>query len=231
MTDWEQSETIGSLGTALAIVQGKIKNPTKNAEGYAGRYSYATLDHILEGLRLHLAENDLSLIQAPLAGNVLTQLIHKSGEWVRFPTPCNLGAPNKMVTAAQQWGSAITYARRYAICGLFEIYPDEDDDGHSTGEVDQRAAIQAQGDKRRTERQEPLDPYDSAEEIDHTLKAAMCQAIDKQETTEGIAELVNRVKDDQTCNQTTKKAILAHARTRWKVLDTAPTSPPSANGG
>lgn len=231
MTDlYEQSETIGKLTTALSVVQGKIKNPTKNAEGYAGRYSYATLDHVLEGLRLHLAENGLALVQSPTSTAVVTTLAHESGEWIRFSTPIETSS-NTKVTVAQAYGSGVTYARRYAVCGLFALYPDEDDDGHSTGVVDQRAAIQAHGDKRRTERQEPLDPYEPDEEPDHTYVAAMSQAIAATKSNAELDELAKRVKADKSCNTKTKQAIAKLGLARRKVLDTAPTSPPSANGG
>jgi hypothetical protein len=52
-------------------------------------------------------------------------LIHSYGEWIRdrcvFPVAQQ---------TAQAYGSAITYARRYALAAMVGIAPDEDDDGN-----------------------------------------------------------------------------------------------------
>lgn len=54
---------------------------------------------------------------------LVTRLTHASGQWFEslYPLPSN-GGP-------QQLGSAITYARRYALAAMLSVVADEDDDG------------------------------------------------------------------------------------------------------
>ncbi len=57
---------------------------------------------------------------------VLTRLMHKSGQWQEEEiavTPESFGP--------QQIGSAVTYMKRYAYCGMLGIASDEDDDGNA----------------------------------------------------------------------------------------------------
>ena len=70
---------------------------------------------------VHIQTNDYENNQV----RVITTLYHSSGEWVRGVLPVlarNLSDPKAL-------GSAITYARRYALCGILGISADADDDG------------------------------------------------------------------------------------------------------
>jgi len=52
-------------------------------------------------------------------------LIHESGEWISSTS----STPSKDATDPQKLGSAITYARRYALGAILSLNIDEDDDG------------------------------------------------------------------------------------------------------
>lgn len=148
----EHSESLAALGAALAAAQGEIENAHTNAEnkayarGNGPGYKYANLAEILNTARPVLAKHGLAVVQAPMFADgictVETMLLHKSGEWLSFPT----SAPVQKADP-QGVGSATTYLRRYslaALCGMAQ----EDDDGESA--VQRGNGQQArQGDRER----------------------------------------------------------------------------------
>lgn len=129
------SESTAALFAALSAAQGELKNPAKNRtvkvrmkSGGEYTFDYATLDSILEDARPVLAKNGLALVQGLQAGEqllLLTRLGHKSGEWLEVETPVLT-----VEHGPQALGSAISYARRYAVAPLLGIASEEDDDGN-----------------------------------------------------------------------------------------------------
>lgn len=136
------SEQINELAAALASAQAKfptIKNDStakiQTTKGGEYSYSYATLAATLEKVREHLAANGLAVSQFPetVDGAMIltTRLFHKSGQWLE--TVMSLAANTGDIKAV---GSAITYARRYAIMAVLGLATDDDDDdGDSAGKV------------------------------------------------------------------------------------------------
>lgn len=128
-----KSESIKNLAVALAKFQGKVSNPSNSKRVSAGKFSYkyAPLDEILNLVRPLLSENGLSIIQAPMSseGNVSvsTILLHDSGEYIELE-PITLKMDK---ITAQGAGSAITYARRYALSAVLGIASEDDDDANS----------------------------------------------------------------------------------------------------
>jgi hypothetical protein len=122
----EQSTSIKELATALAKVQGELKPAPKDSENPFFKSAYADLATVTKTVMPVLAKHGLSVTQvAEGEGNITTQLMHTSGEWLRGTLSLK---PVK--DDPQGRGSAITYARRYAlasICGLAT----EDDDGNA----------------------------------------------------------------------------------------------------
>ena len=122
------SETVGKLAGALAKAQGSITPPIKSKTANVGsyKYSYADLAEIIEALRHPLADNGLATVQSidnDEKGSILvTRLLHESGEWVEasYRLPQATG---------QQFGSALTYARRYSLSAIVGIAAEDDDDG------------------------------------------------------------------------------------------------------
>jgi len=134
-----KSESIAKLAEALAKAQGAFVNPPRNRNvvvkmkaGGSYSFAYATLDSIMEMVRKPLAENGLALIHSlglyETGPVCIASLLHSSGEWVSTPIPVIVGPG----ADAQQWGSALTYARRYGVSILLGIASDEDDDGNAS---------------------------------------------------------------------------------------------------
>jgi hypothetical protein len=125
------SAEIGELAKALAAAQGEMTSAAKDATNPHFKSRYATLASVWEAIRKPLTANGLSVSQIletePGGVAVRTMLLHASGQWLasRYVMPVG-----ERLTP-QAMGSAITYARRYALSAIVGIAPDDDDDGNS----------------------------------------------------------------------------------------------------
>lgn len=129
----EQSESIATLAKALVQVQGSVEGAVKGKVNPAFKSKYADLTSVWEACREPLVMNGLSVVQFPgeMIENQMTlttQLSHESGEWIR----ATLSIPLSKVDA-QGYGSAVTYARRYALAAVVGVCP-EDDDGNAASQ-------------------------------------------------------------------------------------------------
>lgn len=129
--------TDGLLAAALAKLQadlpriaksetGKVEGTTKDGKRYSYEYSYADLAGISAAIMPLLGANELAFIAKPTyVGErfvLAYSLLHSSGEREdgEYPLP-QTGTP-------QAIGSAITYARRYCLCAVTGVAPEDDDD-------------------------------------------------------------------------------------------------------
>jgi hypothetical protein len=132
------SETIGTIAAALAKAQAQLVNPEKSltgtiradGSGSAERsFRYAPLSSGLDIVRKTLSQHEIATVQTTsideAAGIVRlgTVLAHASGEWIASDWPvCAINetaAPHRM-------GTALTYARRYALFTLVGIAGEDD---------------------------------------------------------------------------------------------------------
>jgi hypothetical protein len=123
------SDSIGQISSALAKAQLHIGNASKDAKNPFFKSKYADLASVREACRKPLSENGLALTGSVICENGLWMYVGKlshaeSGEWFQTYVPL-LMAKNDM----QSFGSAQTYAERYAIKSLCAIAT-EDDDGN-----------------------------------------------------------------------------------------------------
>lgn len=137
---YEQSEDIGELAKALCEFQGALEGVSKDKEvevrtesGGTYRFWYADLASVWAAVRPLLKKCGLSVVQVPSrpgggAVDVVTQLAHTSGQWLRGRTSVPVLKDKRGVVSPQAVGSAITYAKRYALVAFLGI-PTEDDDG------------------------------------------------------------------------------------------------------
>jgi ERF superfamily len=117
-----------NLATALIAAKHNFKPILKTKTNPHYKSKYACLDSILDAISEALAASGLLLIQPTEIENGIpilkTILIHApTGD--RFESVL----PLPVLTDPQKLGSALTYYRRYGICNLLAISPDEDDDG------------------------------------------------------------------------------------------------------
>ena len=134
------SDSINELATALAAVQGAMEPARMNATNPFLKNKYADLNSVIESVKYLLAENGLSYVQMPntppveygVAIGLTTRLMHNSGQWIEETYTMPMPAEERGKSMMQVAGSAISYARRYALSAMLGIVADEDSDGNSS---------------------------------------------------------------------------------------------------
>lgn len=119
-----------TLAAAMALAFGEIEGATKSANNPHFKSKYADLTAVIDAIKPALIKHGLFFTQCPVPSEggvqVETVLHHSSGEHLSLGS---LFVPaNKQ--DAQGYGSALTYARRYALVTAFGV-PVEDDDGNA----------------------------------------------------------------------------------------------------
>jgi hypothetical protein len=120
----------GTLAAAMAVAFKEIEAATKDATNPHFKNKYAGLPQVIEAIKPALVNHGLFFTQrchpAEDGVSVETVLHHSGGEMLSLGI---LYLPaNKR--DAQGFGSALTYARRYALMTAFGV-PAEDDDGNA----------------------------------------------------------------------------------------------------
>lgn len=127
------SEQINELAGALAKAQGEITGALKDSANPFFKSKYSDLASCWDACRAALSKNGLSVTQFPTTEEatetyLVTSLMHSSGQWMRS----SLILKSKDDTS-QAMGSAITYARRYALCAIVGVAQVDDDGNAASG--------------------------------------------------------------------------------------------------
>lgn len=138
-----QSEQIDKLAEALAKAQCDITSPPRNREvevfskrtNSKYKFKYATLDGIIDHIRKPLSGNGLWFTQTLANGDgkyrLVTRLVHSSGQWIASETPLFVKPDANGEISNQEFGSALTYMKRYALAAMLGVAADEDDDANA----------------------------------------------------------------------------------------------------
>lgn len=193
-----------SLASALAKLQASMpevrKGETARVKSDKGNYSYtyANLADCSRAILPKLADLGLSFTSKPTvsgAGQFVLAyaLRHDSGDSDegRYPLP----DPGR--STPQQVGSAITYARRYALCAITGLAPDDDDDdgklatdGHLAAERREEQEREAE-DRRRAESQQFIAEFmPRIDEAGTTVQIAALEAEAKRKFQGGVISSV-----------------------------------------
>jgi ERF superfamily. len=126
------------LYKAILSAQKSFGAVVKNSTNPMFKSKYASLEAVLDAVRQPLLDAGLLLLQptfdngerdekgAPRCACIKTVIIHaESGESMEVITTIPVSKSD-----AQGYGSALTYARRYALMGILGLAP-EDDDGNA----------------------------------------------------------------------------------------------------
>ena len=125
----KSSDAINELANALCNAQSQMVGAVKDSANPFFKSSYADLTAVIKAIKQPFADNGLSYTQFPVSNEngvgVSTRLMHISGQWLEmeYTLPTVKKDP-------QASGSAITYARRYALQSIAGI-PTADDDAES----------------------------------------------------------------------------------------------------
>ena len=123
-----QSEHIEKLAAALCKVQGELDGAKADSVNPHFKSNYADLRSVWSAIRDLLAKNKLAVVQTGIESpigyiGIETTLMHESGQWISGV----MHLPSKRENDPQQYGSALTYARRYSLAAIVGVYQEDDD--------------------------------------------------------------------------------------------------------
>jgi hypothetical protein len=134
----ERSESIKALSMALAKFHSQVGKIAKDAKNPFFKSNYASLSHILQEVSEPLQSAGLVIAQFPDGTGLVTMLIHsESGEYISS----NYTMPVAKQNDPQAVGSAITYARRYAVSSILSLNV-SDDDGNAAAVQPKKQTLQ-----------------------------------------------------------------------------------------
>lgn len=185
-----------TLCSAMAAAFGEIEGATKSANNPHFKTKYADLTAVIEAIKPALINHGLFFTQHPKPSEkgitVETVLHHANGAHLSLG---ELFVPaNKQ--DAQGFGSALTYARRYALVTAFGV-PVEDDDGN--------AASRPQGsgrDNSEARQVSPTGPATQPQGMPDAEFARLVQLIEATSTDRSKMLAHFKVKDLRFLNQT-----------------------------
>jgi hypothetical protein len=120
----KRSESISNLSKALATFHSHVGKISKDAKNPFFKSNYASLPHILTEIQEPLEKSGLIITQFPDESGLTTMLIHaESGEYLEATYQMPVAKAND----PQALGSAISYARRYAVSSILSLKIDDDD--------------------------------------------------------------------------------------------------------
>ena len=126
-----QSPEINELALALVSAQAEFSVVPKGSVNPFFKSKYAGLPEVVSHTAPVLAKHGLAISQfitySEHGGDeLLTYLIHKSGQFIAYSMRLHLAKDDM-----QSFGSACSYARRYAYMSCLSIISDEDDDANA----------------------------------------------------------------------------------------------------
>ena len=175
-----KSETITELSKAFAKMQKELEQPFKNANNPFFKSKYVPLENVVDSITKASSKHGLSFTQFPSSdenGNVTvgTMVMHESGEWIEYD-PIRL---KPVKNDPQAVGSAITYAKRYALSAIFGITSDNDDDGNEATQLGKTAS------KTIQKKQVPTTSNKIPKEVVKAYKDAIQSVIDRTGKNDG----------------------------------------------
>ncbi len=129
----ESSDSTAKLDTALAKAQGAFSAAAKDKTNPHFRANYADLASVWDACRSALASCGVAVTQWLVHAedqrlHIVTRLACE-GEWIRARWSMPV-----VKADAHGYGSAVTYARRYALAAAVGVVADDDDDGNAASE-------------------------------------------------------------------------------------------------
>jgi hypothetical protein len=122
----------------LISIQSELKAP-KNQFNSFGRYHYRNAEDILEGLKPLLLKYNCTLTisdEIKTAGDIIyvesTATIHHEEDSISVAAQAGIDINAKGMSPAQAFGASSSYARKYALGGLFLLDDSKDADATNT---------------------------------------------------------------------------------------------------
>jgi hypothetical protein len=161
---------------ALCSARAEFSEIKKTKTNPHFKSKYADLDAVIAATQPALSKHGLAVISFPMlvtdAAYLQTRLYHVSGEFIECTYALPLGLK------PQEFGSALTYARRYTLCALLNVAAEDDDDSNGAGNTPPVAKSQ------------PTKPGNSASNISEKQIARMMSIAQAAGFTEGAVKAV-----------------------------------------
>jgi hypothetical protein len=127
------SESINKISTALLDAQQAITFAAKDSRNPHFKNTYADLPSVIDAIKGPLNKAGIVFLQTGSPSDdgclhLTTRLQHSSGEWIEDTLVMPLPKQDP-----QGFGSAMTYARRYALSAITGLYQDDDDGNKGSG--------------------------------------------------------------------------------------------------
>ncbi len=163
------SEETNELATALAKIQGEIKNVPKESTNPHFKSKYADLASDLDIVRPVCSRHGVGITQTMYKNDgewvLETTLRHTSGQWLSGDYPI---LPEK--PGPQALRSAVTYARRTTLEAILGIAGEDDDGNLATGKTTQMAHQTLNPPRQITTQVQRLSPETAAGNIDKPIQ-------------------------------------------------------------
>ena len=214
----------------LITIQQGLK-VTKDKSGDKGRFKFRSAEDIFEKAKKYLQETDTAVVvtdelaevggrcaikaTATLYGSEGTAIASASG-WACLDSHTftdKFGNTGKSMSNEQATGSASSYARKYALCGLFAIDNDENDPDQPN--------IQPAPEQQKPAKPQPKQPSTkapTAEPLNHEEIAAymaLCADIDASENIEQIKANAAMAKGTRYAEKVNAHAIKVAEERGW----------------
>jgi hypothetical protein len=165
----ESSAEIGELCAALVQFQAHVTGAPKHGKNPHFKSKYTRLEDAWNAAREPLSAAGLAVLQWPSSDgdgkvSVCTRIVHKSGQWMSGTLTIEL-THDRGGSKAQAYGSAITYACRYAFLAALGLPPEDDD-----AETDRAVAA-----SRRPDSDRPPPPQQQAPRAQPTFRFGKLQ--------------------------------------------------------
>jgi hypothetical protein len=216
------SSDVTELAKAMLKVQAALSPALKDKTNPFTKSTYATLNSVMDSCRTALLAESIWLTQYPSpveSGNLglVTKLTHAdSGQWqsslLVIPLP---------KADPQGYGSALTYARRYALSAMLGMVTEDDDDGEAAKSPSPRRASQKNCDnspqKHDSCEDEPRHGGTSKNALKSKPEERLFRSLPK---IDGINYQSVTAQDGRSCivasgNTQAKKALLTGAGFKW----------------
>jgi cytochrome c556 len=204
------SEQTDKIFKALIAAQKEMGKLVKDAENPFFKSQYASLEAVIELVKPVFLEHGIAIVQGSgprgeTGINLITRLVHDSGQWIEtdFPVPLAKQDP-------QAAGSASSYGRRYGLKSM-ACLAEADDDGQSASEEEPRRDRTDDSLKPITEKQlKEVNELFAALKADPDNIQATCKKFsgNRARDTEGLmkteaARLVKKLNDKLIKEQST----------------------------
>jgi hypothetical protein len=183
------------LNNKLVDIQGRLKAP-KNQRNSFGNYNYRSCEDILEAVKPLLREHNLRLTitddTVEIAGMVFIDaeaIISDGTNTVSSRAQAGINLNKKGMDIAQSFGASSSYARKYALNGLFLIddTKDADSTNNHKGEVE---SVENGNTKSWLNKNTPQ--FENAKKAIASGKFTIANIRDKYNVSKEVAELLQK---------------------------------------